>query len=572
MKKTASLILLVFLFTIQSVSATVLDTKAPYFGDFLFVYNKTDADVTFAPQVSDSLKNTLTMSQVQDENETEDERIHWSPDWSALDLPTDFGTKDSVSVRNVPILYSLSSSDVGDTVTYLVSNPLTGTGYNQNFIYMATGQYCNIMVEPDADGNPKISAEDVEKIVTEFDNHIQPFMVENFGDYYTYLGTDYFGKYLQYSKNTKMDILIYDIQDGYNGTTNRSYVGGYTDLTDFISENLGGNGNEQGILHIDIYPLMGTSGTPDVTKAYSTIVHEFQHQISYSDSLFDYFRGATDFYINDAWWNEAFSMAAEHLYTGSPLTNRINRYNQANNSTPLRNGLVLGYLDYAENNDNVASNYGASYLFGQYLRCQTKHLQGGGNRIYRTVLEQVGTDYTAILSALSSIGYEYTPNSFEELYRNFRMATILKNSTGPYGFAGESAFSTLANNVYTGTANLTLKPGAAVVLMDAENFLPETENLSYVAFSNRGDFTYDLNPFSDSIINVTHGELPLEGATLLAAGYNEHHKLLGIDEITTFSPEEENYPYTLPQDSVIQKFFLLTKNGTMKPLSFAGIR
>ncbi|MBQ7950273.1 MAG: hypothetical protein IJ278_00925 [Clostridia bacterium] len=578
MKKTAVLLLLLLFVTVQTAGATVVDTKAPYFGDFLFVYNNTDADVTLSPQVSDSLKNTLTMSRMSDADECVEERIHWSPDCSDLSLPTGFATVTPASVQKTPILFALFSPDVGDTVTYLVSNPLTGTGYNQDFIYMATGQYCNIMVEPDAEGTPKISAEDAQKIATEFDNHIQPFMVENFGDYYTYLGTKYafvngrIQEVLDGVENTKMNILLYDIQDGYNGTTNRSYVGGYTSLSDFISENLGGNGNEQGILHIDIYPLMGTSGSPDVTKAYSTIVHEFQHQISYSDSLFDYFRGATSYYINDTWWNEAFSLAAEHLYTGSPLTYRINSYNQTNNSTPLRNGLVLGYLNYSENNDNVASNYGASYLFGQYLRCQTKHLEGGGNRIYRTVLEQVGTDYTAILSALSSIEYEYAPESFEELYRNFRMATVLKDSTGPYGFAGESTFSTLAHNAYTGIANLTLKPGAAVVLMDAENFLPENENLSYVAFSDRGDFTYELNAVSDSIVNVTHGTLPLEGATLLAAGYNEQHKLLGVDEITTFSSDEENYSYTLPQGSVIRKFFLFTKDGTMKPLSVAGIQ
>ena len=569
MKRFIICIVLCFLLAVETVGATVLDTKAPYFGDYLFVYNPTDSEVSFSPAVSASVKSMMLRNTVGNPTDST-EQLHWSPDYSDLSLKTDLIESTMLKKRDSAVLYAASSSDVGDTLTYLVTNPQTNVMYYQDFIYQASGQYCNILVEPDANGDPKISVADAQKLVTEFDTNIQPFMVTNFGDYYTEMWL-YLDKYLLTSKNQKMDILLYDIQDGYNGTTNRSYVGGYTDLTDFISTDLGGNGNERGILHIDIYPLMGTSGEPDIEKAYSTIVHEFQHQISYSDSLFDYFIGKTSFYINDAWWNEAFSMAAEHLYTGKPLTYRLNSYNQVNNSTPLRNGLVLGYLDYSENNNNVASNYSTSYLFGQYLRCQTKHLTGGGNQIYRTVLEQVGTDYTAILAGLSSIGYEHTPSDFEELYRNFRMATILKNPTGPYGFAGEDTFSGLSDNAYTGTAALTLKPGAAVVLAQPENFTPSNTSLSYVSFSNRGDFTYDLNAVSDTMVNLTHGDMPEGGVTFLAAGYDIHGKLLGTEELI-FVEDQENYPCSFPEESVTRKCFLFTGDGSLRPLSYVEIR
>lgn len=566
-KSSILCVLLVFLLCFQTVGATVMDTNAPYFGDYLFVYNPTDANVTFSPSVS-TLSHSMMSVQGEDGADC-DVQIDWVPDYSELVLPDDLQVESQIRRLDAPILYSANSS-VGRNYNYIVTNLITGNYYTQKFICQATGRYCNILVEPDSAGAAKISRADAQKVANEFDNHIQPFMVENFGNYITYLGTDTSGRYLDFSENKKMDILLYDIQDGYNGTTNRSYVGGYTDLTDFISENLGGNGNECGILHIDIYPSMGTGTTPNVEKCYSTLVHEFQHQISYSDSVYDYLTGVTDFYINDAWWNEAFSMAAEQLYTGEPLTYRINSYNQTNNSTPLRNGLVLGYLDYSENNDNVASNYSSAYLFGQYLRCQTKQLSGGGNRIYRTVLEQIGTDYTAILAGLFSIGYEYTPKSFEELYRAFRMATILKNPTGPYGFAGEEAFAVLVDNAYTGASTLTLKPGAAVVLKTPENFTPADNGLSYISFSERGDFTYEINGVSDTVVNVTHGNLPPSGLTLLVAGYDNDMKLLGMDRVTVFQ-NQENYDYTLPKNSVIRKFFLLANDGSLKPLSVAEI-
>lgn len=549
--------------------ATVVDKQAPYFGDYLFVYNGSESEVSVSPLSSVSAQS-FSVLETEDMTATEAERVHWSPDVSDLVLPT--GLEETVPTRlQNTIMYSTTSPELGDTLTYLVSNPRTGERYSQDFIYLGSGSYCNILVEPDEDGNPKLTSEDVTKLATEFDTNIQPFMVENFGDYYTYMGV-YQEKYLQYSKNTKMDILLYDIQDGFNNTTVRSYVGGYTDLTDFITEELGGNGNERGILHIDIYPLMGLTDTPNIEKCYSTIVHEFQHQISYSDSLFDYFTGKLATYVNETWWNEAFSMAAEHLYTGSPLTYRINSYNQSTDSVPLRKGLVLGYNDYAENDNHTASNYSTSYLFGQYLRCQTKGLTGGSNQIYRTILEQTGTDYTTILAGLSSIGYAYTPATFEELYRNFRMATILKNSTGPYGFAGESAFSGLADNVYTGTSAVTLKSGAAIVLQQPENFTPESDStLSYTAFSNRGVYSYALNAVGDDTINVTHGNLPQSGIRLLAAGYSQSDKLLGADEITVVTGIE-NYNYNLPAGSVIKKFFLFAADGSLKPLAYAEVQ
>ncbi|MBQ7792064.1 MAG: hypothetical protein IJ367_01035, partial [Clostridia bacterium] len=259
--------------------ATVVDKQAPYFGDYLFVYNGSESEVSVSPLSSVSAQS-FSMLGTEDMTVTEAERVHWSPDVFDLVLPTGLGEPVSTRLQNT-IMYSTTSPELGDTLTYLVSNPRTGERYSQDFIYLGSGSYCNILVEPDEEGNPKLTSEDVAKLITEFDTNIQPFMVENFGDYYTYLGTTYayvngsIQEVMQYSKNTKMDILLYDIQDGFNNTTVRSYVGGYTDLTDFITERLGGNGNTRGILHIDIYPLMGLSGTPDIEKCYSTIVHEF---------------------------------------------------------------------------------------------------------------------------------------------------------------------------------------------------------------------------------------------------------------------------------------------------------
>ncbi len=565
--KRFTVLVLMFLLTLQSASAAVVDRVSPYFGDYLFIYNDSDSNQTVSPLSAAQLSSSVMYSVL--EESTEPVQRYWHPEHHLSgELAGRFSPLPENS-RNHTMQYSVatvSEPEIGDTLSYLVTDLVLGEKISKDFIYLAAGDYCNVLVEPDANGNPKLTAADAQKIVTEFDTHIQPFMVENFGDYYTYLGL-YLGRYLEYSKNTAMDILLYDIQDGFDNDTVRVYVGGYTDTGDFVSEQLKGNGNERGILHIDIYPLMGLSGNPNVEKAFSTMVHEFQHQINISDSLFDYLTGKTDEQNNELWWDEAFSMAAEHLYTGAPLTNRISGYNRAGNKVPLRCGLTLDYTNYEQNNNDVASNYSTAYLFGQYLRCQTKHLKGGGNQIYRTVLEQTGTDYTAILQGLSSIGYEHTPTSFLQLYQNFRMATILKEQTGPYGFSGEEAFAGLVDNAYTGGEDLTLKPGSAIVLKNPRNYLPE-EGLSCVSFSERDDFTYEINPISATTVNLTEGVSPPCGVTLFAAGYRQNGSLSGVVLPQRIS-ESENYSYQLPSDTASVKFFLFSSDGNLKPLAYA---
>lgn len=575
MKKIICIFLILFL-TVQNVGALVMDEHFPLYGDYLFVYNPAPSVVTLSPEVNQlSSEEAVLLSEPIDfETEPLSYRIHRETELKQPLPKPEIAGVNPLEEAEVD-LFSTEPA-IGASISYLVYNYSTGKAvpYQKEFLYAHSGQYCNILVESNDAGEPVLSETDIQKLATEFDTNIQPFMVENFGDYYTYLGTvDVNGVLYLNPQISKIDLLIYDIQDGFNNSTKKNYYGGITDPLDFISAELGGNGNERGILHIDTYPLMGTDKEhPNVEKAYSSIVHEFQHQISFSDSMFGYFTGQTSSYINEIWWNEAFSMAAEHLYTGKPIAYRINSYNQTNNNVALRKGLVLNYNDYAQNGNNTASNYSTSYLFGQYLRTQTKTLEGGGNRIFKTVISQPYTDYRAILNALKAINYPYLPSDFATLYRNFRMATILKYPTGPYGFAGESAFNSLIDNAYTGTATLSLNPNAAVVLRNPRNFtLPAGSPLRCMAFSHRGIYSYELHAAGKNKVNVTHGNQLQCGVTLFAVGYDENGRMLGMDKYSVSSDQEE-YTYILPEETVTQKFFLWAADDNQKPLAIPAVQ
>ena len=84
-----------------------------------------------------------------------------------------------------------------------------------------------------------------------------------------------------------------------------------------------------------------------------------------------------DSYVNmDTWLNESLSMAAEQIYSGQGLSNRINYYNV---SSSIQNGHSLLYWD---NSGDVLSNYSLSYLFGQYIKVQANQ----GDRIFKEIL------------------------------------------------------------------------------------------------------------------------------------------------------------------------------------------
>lgn len=114
--------------------------------------------------------------------------------------------------------------------------------------------------------------------------------------------------------NRKVDILLYDIQDGFDGTG--GFFAGYFYGRDLYNVS---NSNQSEIFYIDSYPLMGIGAAKDVSQAYTTLAHEFQHMVNFNQN----FLKENDGEGMDTWLDEALSMAAEQIYTGEALTDRI---------------------------------------------------------------------------------------------------------------------------------------------------------------------------------------------------------------------------------------------------------
>ncbi len=331
--------------------------------------------------------------------------------------------------------------------------------YEQEFICKAVGELCYIWVangDVDKDGyvpsksSLEIITDDVAQSIAEgYDKAIYPLLTNNFGTMNDHDGDE------------KISLLFYDIQDGFNYDTQKTYIGGY-----FYSADLhrNGTGNCTDMLHIDTYPLAELVGA---RATFSTMVHELQHFVNYS--WLENNTIASD-YTHEIWsvFNEAMSMAAEHIYQGV-LENRLAVYNDDSYNSNIAGG--MGFLSWG----NTLPDYTMSYLFGQYLRTLTKGCDGGGTAIYKSIMNGLPScDIDGVTAQVNEVMYgdeteKYMTSS--ELVANFRLALILRDDFGPYGFQGEESFDSLSLPLYSGSGKI-LEPGGAVLIENNGDFRP----------------------------------------------------------------------------------------------------
>ncbi|MEH7095618.1 Ig-like domain-containing protein [Neobacillus vireti] len=360
-------------------------------------------------------------------------------------------------------MLSTSSFAVGDSKSFWVANIESDYDYEITAQLLYSGTTSNVWVY-----NNQITAADAQKLGQEFDTKIKPMVNTNFG-----MESDVDG-------NGKVNILCYDIQDGFSGTG--GYVAGYFNPYDLYDLP---DSNQMEVFNIDTYPTMGIGSGKDVSQAYSTLAHEFQHMVDFNRTAF--IEGSTT--QMDTWLDEGLSMAAEQIYTGSPLTDRIDYYNYSDSIT---NGHSLLYWD---DYGDVLSNYSLSYLFFQYLKLQA----GQGDKIFKEIVENPNNNYRAVEAVI----HKYIdPNmSFGKFMTSFREALLLKQATGLYGFKGVPAFNALIPKIYN-DYGMYLNGGGAVVKLVDLPFTAPTDKDSDITYTLINDNTGDTTPPAPPTVNT----------------------------------------------------------------------
>ncbi|MFS0862272.1 Ig-like domain-containing protein [Fredinandcohnia sp. 179-A 10B2 NHS] len=397
-----------------------------------------------------------------------------------MNLPFDIPkTKDKLV--NQSQFFAAQTFLVGDYKKFWVTNLSDDSNYQIDARLAYNGSKSQVWVH-----QGEITDADAAKLGKEFDERIYDSV------------TSHFAPESDVDRNGKVNILVFDIQDGYNGYG--GYTGGYFWGGDLYSSSYVYSSNQSEIFYIDTYPTMGEkNASKDVTRAYGTIAHEFQHMVNFNRNVL--IEGSTS--NMPSWMNEGLSEAANQIYQGQGLWGRLYYYNQ---STTIQNGHSL--LKWGDNGDSLA-NYSLSYLFMQYLKIQANQ----GEAIFKEILEDRNNDYQAIENVARK--YIDPTITFGELMTNFRMALFLNEPTGLYGFGGDPFFEDLKQRIYTGGPT-NLRGGGAIVFASDSETVPANKgaNITYRFIKNQSDEggSSDVTPpHSPNVIPISNLDTTITG-------------------------------------------------------------
>jgi large repetitive protein len=328
---------------------------------------------------------------------------------------------------------------LGSNNEFWAYNHETDEDYKLNAKLLYSGSKVNVWVH-----NNEITEGNAKQLGEEFDNRIYSSVINHFGP-----ASDVDG-------DGKINLLCFDIQDGFED--NGGFIGGYFNQMDVYDVD---KSNKSELLYIDTYPALGKNKN-ELTDAFSTIAHELQHLVNFNQNVL--IEGDKE--GMDVWLDEAMSMAAEQIYKGTRLSDRIDYYNE---SFSIAKGHSLLYWDY---DGDTLANYSLSYLFGQYLKTQAKQ----GDSIFKELLKDPNNNYKAVENAVKK--YVDPTLTFGKFSTHFRAALLLKESSGLNGFNGDFVASNLQPKLYAGTMKDLRGGGAVLVKIDPLDGFYEPESIS----------------------------------------------------------------------------------------------
>lgn len=242
-------------------------------------------------------------------------------------------------------------------------------------------------------------------------------------------------------------------------------VGGFFAASDLISP------NDMDMLNINTH-LSGELASESSIMA--ILVHEWQHLINcaetaliYSDSEGD---AQDEQYAmrSDSWLNECFSQSSIGLNGYSDGIVLLGQNSgAARYMSKYQNSMTMPFSFRGEYVPQAGSLnlgvYADWYLFGRYLSAQTEGYPGGGDEIYKTILntdkENINDPDTGVSAgsfgkctreslenALAEIGYlgsgeNAKVKSLEELMRNYLLAQDFRQQSGVYSLGGYLNFN-----------------------------------------------------------------------------------------------------------------------------------
>lgn len=299
--------------------------------------------------------------------------------------------KQLMAAGQLPLSKTAIDPKVGDSLEFRLYNFNDRKFYNSKFYLRFTNEKLNVWAEAAEVKNKHILDTHIQALqkallTTTPASPSQGIVVANI---------ETFGEPPNSDGDGRLDVLVHDIKDEYDGEQVFSYIGGYVDASDLPG--VGGNGNKRDILHLDSYPGLETSNS--ISIILGTAAHEHQHLIHYNYDLSE-----------DTFINEGLSEWAEIL-----------------------NGYTPRYVDYWTTfTDSDGNKYDADYNVSllSWRRSDSDKVLNDYQRaglITTYLAEQLGTSVTGSITRDPATGINGYTNALKKGPNPISIATMMSN-------------------------------------------------------------------------------------------------------------------------------------------------
>jgi len=318
----------------------------------------------------------------------------------------DLSQRPAKIIRSVPA--PAMDPVAGDTQNFWVADFGSGGDREITATLQHISSKCEVWAEyPSITGTTK-----ARQICEEFDSVIYPMVTTNF-----HPESDI-------NSDGRIAFLIADLG---------GFAAGYFTPADFYSKEEYYGSNERDMVYIE--------QDMDISQIRNTIAHEFQH-LCYANRNFLIEQDNNYSDLDVRWIDEGLATASEHLYGGSQ-SDWVYIFNTSPYNDPVAQGNGFFKWDYSDTN-RVYSDYALTYAFFQYLRLQSPDQDG----IYNEIILNTKNDWDGVQDVIRSrIDGDM---NFSDFMTGFRIAMLLNDAAGPYGFMGDTGLK-FTPRFYTGS-------------------------------------------------------------------------------------------------------------------------
>jgi hypothetical protein len=357
-----------------------------------------------------------------------------------------------------------------------------------------------------------------------------------------------YANWLAGKEDKKLTILLLDIKDNFNGTTNNSFVAGYFYSGNFYKKNQVNTSNERDMIYVDTYPALSPKYQLE-QRTYSTFAHELQHLINFTTTLLverknSNGRGSP----MDTWIDEGLSSQAEQIYSGENIKEQITQFNKSETIAKGNNFFVWG-----EKPEAILDEYATVYLFFRWLslHAEAKGLQ---SNFFLDIITSKNSDYSVITHVANRLNPGKWDN-WEKLLSDWLAANYYPDNSD-YGYK-DSYFYTGDNKIAIKTLTTTstpLYPGEGVysIIKGSYNTPSSSGNIRYATLDKGAEkalLTYNANTNNKSAWET--GTLTGVAASVSSPGFQIADSQTADSQSRMVIEDEQTYtgPYAIdPRD------------------------